>query len=153
MIEVSCAAGCGTKKASVKLNDVTLPPEGWLTLSVDKGLGEPPYQENDIEYSAVCCSIGCAAFFFQRRTRQLPPSSSQQRFRSLRNNYVEETRSDVAKRIGFAVLEAIDDLEAEDTMVLLPLNGESYEGLQRVCIALLRLAPEVKELMESAPLH
>jgi hypothetical protein len=61
--------------------------------------------------------------------------------------YKNETRSDIAKRIGSLVLEAIEDMpEDKESTVLLPLDDERDSLHCKVALALLPLAEVLEEI-------
>jgi hypothetical protein len=136
----SCAAGCGTQEQSGPQTAclAETPPNGWITLSMDVAFGTRPYQGRDGRFSAVCCSLDCAMAFVRRQAQLISFSITPKPFAFL-NNIVAETRSDIAKRIGFAVLDAIDDLDETDAnnTVLLPLDAEQNRLRQNIALALL----------------
>lgn len=146
-----CAAGCGTKAFSVMLSDELnpLPPTGWYTVGIDVSLPEPPYQIRNENFSAVCCSLDCVITFLSRKKRVMElskvPIVTERSW-----DYTEETRSDVAKRIGFSVLEAVGDLEDDGRMVMLPLEPERDRLNRDVCLVLLPGIPELESVPQSS---
>jgi len=142
-----CAAGCGSRgESAVELTSkAKVPPMGWITIGLDIAGQEPPFQTREERYSGVVCSIDCAIAYLSRKKRVMSMSVLADSLSSL--IYIEdETRSDVAKKIGFTVLEAIEEIPDDSTTVLLPLDAEENSLSQSVCLALFPYIPEVTDV-------
>ena len=136
-----CAAGCGAvgSKASQTLSSSLVPPAGWITIGLDTAMSEPPFQARDGQYSAVVCTMDCAISFLTRTHRMMQLSVAPSNNWKEAMYQREETRIDIAKRIGFAILEAIEEVteSSEDKVVLLPLDMEENQLHTNVCLAFL----------------
>lgn len=142
---MECAAGCGSRSESDPLdgNLALIPPVQWITVGVDIALQEPPFQQRDERYSGVCCSMDCVITFL-RRKKQSMELSKLPVIVERSWDWTPETRSDIAKRIGFLVLEAVTDMDDTGKIVVLPLS-EDVELLGReVCVALFPGIPELE---------
>lgn len=147
-MQFQCAYGCGqvAEEACETSSTTRIPPNGWVTLSVNVSSPEPPYMTRDGRYSAVLCSIDCAIAFLnrQRRIMQFSVASGALSGESLAR---EETRSDIAHRIGALVLEAVDEMsdhEEDGRTVLLPLLENDFSLSKDVALAFLPLTSEMK---------
>jgi hypothetical protein len=141
---MECAAGCGSRSETGTQdgNLSLIPPIGWVTIGIDQALPEPPYQQRTASYSAVCCSMDCVLTFLRRKKQSMDLALPLVLEKSW--DWTEETRSDIAKRIGFLILEAVTEMSDDDRIVMLPLV-EDRELLGRdVTVALLPGIPEVE---------
>lgn len=144
---MECAAGCGSR-ADTGPQDGNLglvPPIQWITIGLDVAQQEPPYQERDTSYSAVCCSLDCVITFLRRKHQGLV-SSKMPHVIERSWDWTPETRSDVAKRIGFLILEAITEMQDDGPGIMLPLIQDRELLGRDVTLALISGIPEIDEL-------
>ena len=115
---LECAAGCNTSaySAAETSSSSLIPPSGWITIGLDVAISEPPYQLRDDRYSAIVCSLDCAISYISRKKRIMEMSVLSESLSST-IHAENETRSDIAKKIGFSILESIEDLNEEVTTI------------------------------------
>jgi len=153
MPDFECAAGCSNRgvEASQTLTMSPVPPEGWITLGLDIASAQPPYQFRDGRYSAIVCSLDCAITFLSRQKRLFAMDVTPAGIGS--NIHVrEETRSDITRRIGALILEAIDEMPDDGRAVLIPLDRERDQLHRNVAIGLLSfdtLESDTEEIAEA----
>ena len=138
MTTIECDAGCGTnaQSAAQLTSPSVVPPQGWISLGLDIAISEPPYAVRDGRYSAVVCSIDCAISFLTRQHRLMQMFSLTEQFTAQMHEKAE-TRSDIAKRIGALVLEAVEEIVDESATIILPLSAEQNQLHRDVFLAFL----------------
>jgi len=137
-----CAVGCGASgsSASNSVSGGLVPPDGWISIGYSVARSDPPYSSADLQYSAIVCSTDCAYAFLARQKREMAYSVGFKRF-GAPTFMREETRADVARRIGELVLEAIDEMPEDQTLIL-PLQAEQFNLQHGVVLAFHQLLAE-----------
>ena len=151
MSAFDCSAGCGNRGSSAVETplEASIPPEGWITIGLDIASVQPPYQFRDGRYSAVLCSTDCTITYLSRQRRVLSLAVTPDSMSS--NIHVnDETRSDITRRLGALILEAIAEMPGDGCTVVIPLDKQEFQLHREVAIGLLEWKTYEDESAEDA---